>query len=372
MLPPSPPIPALPTATGRPHLLDVAPTALAAWFEQRGDKRFRATQVLQWVYERGASGFDAMTNLSKPLRSALTEAFDLYTSRIVRRAASADGTVKLLLEWPDRATTECVMIPTETRCTACISSQVGCPAGCRFCASGLGGLVRNLTPGQMVEQVLRVRAEVGSAGGGRLSNVVFMGLGEPLANYDSVQRTIETINAPWGLNIGARKITVSTVGLPKQIRRLADEGLQVNLALSLHAPTDGLRQELIPWAEKITLHDLLGACKYYFDETGREVTLEYVLLDGVNDRGTHARQLARFAGQLRCHVNLIRYNPVKGLPYGRPTADATHAFQRSLREHGVNSHVRSSRGSDIDAACGQLRRREMETRSATGEQESGT
>jgi 23S rRNA (adenine2503-C2)-methyltransferase len=340
----------------KPHLLDLTPNDLDAFVASIGEPPYRARQILEWTYVRGATSYDAMTNLSKNLRAQLAERFDLYTSTLLRRAASSDGTVKLLLQWPDGATSECVMIPAEDRRTACISSQVGCPAQCRFCASGLDGLERNLTTGQIVEQVLRVRAEA-EASGARLSNVVFMGLGEPLANYDAVLRAVRTINAPWGPNIGARKITISTVGLPKQIRRLAEEGLQLNLALSLHAPSDDLRAELIPWAEKISLAELSDACRYYFEKTGREITLEYILLHGVNDRPQHAAQLARFARTLRCNVNLIRYNPVEGLPYERPTAQASDAFQRSLRDHGVNSHLRTSRGLDIDAACGQLRRK---------------
>lgn len=343
----------------RIHLLDWAPDQLAAWFAEKGEKSFRAKQVFEWIYERGATSFEQMTNLSKPLRDTLNESFVIFSSEIIRRGASTDGTIKLLLRWPDGATSECVMIPSETRRTACISSQVGCPAGCRFCASGIGGVERNLTAGQIVEQLLRVSGEA-VASGARLSNIVFMGLGEPLANYDNVMASVRTINAPWSLNIGARKITVSTVGLPKQIRKLADEGLQLNLALSLHAPTDPLRAELIPWAEKISLADLTAACRYYFEKTGREITLEYILLDKVNDRPLHARLLAKFAKTLRCNVNLIRYNPVEGLPYGRPTSEATHAFVNHLRENGVNAHVRTSRGLDIDAACGQLRRREQQ------------
>jgi 23S rRNA (adenine2503-C2)-methyltransferase len=224
----------------------------------------------------------------------------------------------------------------------------------------LDGVQRNLSTGQIVEQVLRVTAEARAAGG-RLSNVVFMGLGEPLANYDNVLRAVRTINASWGPNIGARKITISTVGLPKQIRRLADEGMQLNLALSLHAPNDALRAELIPWAERISIAQLTDACRYYFERTGREITLEYVLLGGVNDRPAHAAQLARFTKSLRCNVNLIRYNPVAGLPFERPSGEAASAFQRYLREHGVNAHIRTSRGLDIEAACGQLRRKQMQT-----------
>jgi len=345
-------------ASARVHLLDWTPEQLGAWFAARGEKSFRATQVFEWIYQKGATSFEQMTNLSKSLRDTLAAEFVVFSGEIIRRAASSDGTVKSLIRWPDGATSECVMIPAEARRTACISSQVGCPVGCRFCASGLGGVERNLTPGQIVEQILRVSAEA-VASGERLSNLVFMGLGEPLANYDAVLAAVRIINAPWSLNIGARKITISTVGLPKQIRRLAEEGLQVNLALSLHAPTDDLRAQLIPWAEKIGIADLTAACRYYFEKTGREITLEYILLDQVNDRQLHARQLAKFAKTLRCNVNLIRYNPVEGLPYGRPSSEATTAFQRHLRDNGVNAHVRTSRGLDIDAACGQLRRREQ-------------
>ncbi|HVP11029.1 MAG TPA: 23S rRNA (adenine(2503)-C(2))-methyltransferase RlmN [Phycisphaerae bacterium] len=340
------------------HVLDLTPDRLAELLTSSGEKPFRARQVLEWVYQHGAVSFDEMTNLSKPLREMLKQRLVVYASEIIRRSVSSDGTVKLLLKWPDGATSECVLIPEEPRRTACISSQVGCPVGCRFCASGMNGLQRNLTAGQIVEQVLRVGAEA-AADGGRLSNVVFMGLGEPLANYDAVMSAVRTINASWGPNIGARKITISTVGLPKQIRRLADEGLQLNLALSLHAPTDELREQLIPWARKISIADIIEACRYYFEKTGREITLEYILLHEVNDRRTHAQQLARFAKQLRCNINLIRYNVVEGLPFARPSGEEAHVFQRELREHGVNAHIRTSRGLDIEAACGQLRRREM-------------
>lgn len=338
------------------HLLDLDADGIARWVADAGEPVYRAKQLLQWVYDRGVSSFDEMTNLSASLRVRLSSQFVIYTSEISRRAESRDGTVKLLLRWPDGATSECVLIPSESRRTACISSQVGCPAGCRFCASGIGGLERQLTTGEIVEQAMRVSAEA-RAGGERLSHVVFMGIGEPLANYDAVMRAVRTLNAPWGPNIGARKITISTVGLPRQIRRLAGENLQLNLALSLHAPNDALRQELIPWAEKITLDELADACRHYFDATGREITLEYILLAGVNDRAQHARQLVQFCRKLRCNVNLLRYNPVEGLGYDRPSSDAAHAFAESLRGSGVNAHIRTSRGLDINAACGQLRRK---------------
>jgi len=340
------------------HLLSMYLQELADALAGMGEKPFRAKQIVQWVFVKRAVCFEEMTDLSQTLRKSLAGRFRIHTSQVVRRSVSSDGTVKLLLQWPDGATSECVVIPDQRRTTACVSSQVGCPVGCRFCASGLGGLQRNLTVGQIIEQVLRASAEADAAGG-RLSNIVFMGLGEPLANYDAVIKAVRLINAPWGMNIGARKITISTVGLPKQIRKLAEEGLQLNLALSLHAPNDRLRRELIPWSQRLALDDLCDACREYFDLTGREITLEYILLRGVNDRPSHASELAAFAKRLRCNVNLLRYNPVAELPYERPSSQEADAFQRTLRSHGVNSHIRKSRGLDISAACGQLRREEL-------------
>jgi 23S rRNA (adenine2503-C2)-methyltransferase len=341
-------------ATSRAGLLGVDPETLRAWCERVGEPGYRAKQVLEWVYERRVNRFDDMSNVPKRLRGALDATYRLFQGDIIAEQRATDGTRKLLLEWAAGGRTECVLIPDERRQTACISTQVGCPVGCVFCASGIGGLERNLAAAEIVEQALRLAT---LAAPERLSNIVFMGLGEPLANYSETLTAVRVINAEWGLNIGARKITISTVGLPSQMRRLADEQLQVTLALSLHAPTDELRRELIPWARSISIDELVDASRYYFEQTGREVTLEYVLLGGVNDGPSHARALARVADQMRCNVNLIRYNPVDGLPYRRPTSEAAAAFQSVLRDAGVNVHVRKSRGLDIDAACGQLRRR---------------
>jgi 23S rRNA (adenine2503-C2)-methyltransferase len=258
------------------------------------------------------------------------------------------------------------------RRTACISSQVGCPVGCRFCASGIGGLDGNLSTGRIVEQVWRLgsppaatpSALSGDPGSGprddphahRISNVVFMGMGEPLSNFQNVVSAVRLISAPWGLGIGARRITISTVGLPKAIERLADElDVPVTLALSLHAPNDAIRRELIPWAEYTTIPDLLKACQKWFTKTRREITLEYILLQDVNDRAEHARELVDVARSIRANVNLIRYNEVRGMPFERPRDERVHQFQRILREAGVNTHIRASRGRDIAAACGQLR-----------------
>jgi len=326
---------------------------LEAWLAEVGEPAYRAGQIREWVFEHGADSFEAMTNLSKKLRAALAEEFTLYTSQVARQQRSSDKVTKLLLRWPDGRTSECVLIPDGRRRTACLSSQVGCPVRCAFCASGLDGLERNLSAGEIVEQAMRVRSCCGPEH--RLSNVVFMGLGEPLANYDAVLRAARIINAADGLNVGARRMTISTIGLPAQMRRLAEEELQITLAVSLHAPNDELRARLIPWAEKIPLAEITDAARYYFDRTGREITLEYLLLHGVNDKFQHARELAHLTTRMRCNVNLLRYNPVPGLPYERPSAEDAHYFVTKLREHGVNVHVRRSRGLDIAAACGQLR-----------------
>lgn len=346
-------------------LFDLTPDSLAELLKDWGEPRYRVAQILEWVYQRRATSFDEMTNLSKPLRARLADGLALYQSTVTRRQESSDGTVKLLLAWPDSMTSECVLIPDPERNTACISTQVGCPVGCVFCASGLGGLERSLSAGQIVEQAMRVRQLGGESS--RLSNVVFMGLGEPLANYEATVAAVRTINADWGLGIGARKITVSTIGLPEQMRRLANEGMQITLAVSLHAANDELRAELIPWASRFQVDAVVEAAKYYFERTGREVTFEYLLFGGVNDSLTDARQLARIVQRVRSNVNLLAYNPVvglppaaAGLPFRRPSQEVVQAFQSALRTAGVNAHLRRSRGLDIDAACGQLRRRAQE------------
>lgn len=355
--------PDLTQAEPRLHLPGCDVQQVQEWFVAHGFERYRAMQALEWIYAKGATSFAEMTNLSKAARAWLGEQATIFAGRVIAQSESEDGTHKLLIAWPDEKTVESVWIPEDARHTACISSQVGCPVGCRFCASGMRGVERNLTAGEIVEQALHVRALVASKAPAdedgrpaRLSNIVLMGMGEPLANYDEVIRAIRILNADWGLGIGARKITLSTVGLPKQIRKLADEGLQLNLALSLHAPDERLRRELIPWG-KVPLNDLIEACAYYFEQTGREITLEYVLLDAVNMEPHHADGVARIVRRLRCNVNLLRYNPVAGLPYRRPSAEEAYTFQQRLRERGVNAHIRTSRGTDIDAACGQLRRR---------------
>jgi 23S rRNA (adenine2503-C2)-methyltransferase len=357
-----------PPTDHRLHLFGIIRDELRERFARSDYPAYRADQVLDWIYGKQVLRLDAMTNLPKDLRVELAQTCAVYRSIVSHESISQDGAHKLLLTWPDRAAVEAVWIPANDRHTACLSSQVGCPVGCRFCASGLDGVQRNLTTGEIVEQAMRIARSIQATepkpnrqGAQRLSHVVLMGMGEPLANYGQVIRAIRILNAPWGMNTGARRITLSTVGLPKQIRQLAQEGLQINLALSLHAPDEGLRRELIPWARGIRLCDLLDACAYYFRQTGREITLEYVLLDGVNTSARQADALAKIARRLRANVNLLRYNPVPGLPYQRPSGEAAYRFQARLRDHGVTAHVRTSRGRDVDAACGQLRRRAERT-----------
>lgn len=335
--------------------LDTAITAM-------GFPRFRGDQLRDWVYKKNVIDPDRMTNFSAIDRARIAERFAFTTAELTKDQISEDGTRKLLLTWPNGSVAETVMIPDADRRTACVSSQVGCPVKCRFCASGVNGVKGNLTAEQIVEQVITFNHLMsdGNAKGERITNVVFMGMGEPLANYNAVMKAIRVLHDPKGLNIGARRITISTVGVPSRMRDLAKEELPINLAISLHAPTEPLRRELIPWAEHFTIDEILDAARFYFDQTGREITLEYILLAGVNDQPVHARELAAVCKTLRANVNLIRYNEVEGLPFGRPKADDVVNFQNILRHNGVNTHVRKSRGRDIDAACGQLRRKTEE------------
>lgn len=374
----------------------MTPETLTAWCAKEGlggGKAFIAKQILEWVYQKGVIDPEKMSNLSKLDRQKLAEKMTFLSGETVRHEKASDGVQKLLIEWNERdeetkrprdevkpeesredngartvslphsvssspslsapLQTECVLIPTEDRDTACISSQVGCPVGCKFCASGIGGLDGNLSTGRIVEQVWRLGQLQGVD---RVSNIVFMGMGEPLSNFNAVTGAIRILASLWATGISARKITISTVGLPQAITKLAEQfELPVTLALSLHAPTDEIRRQLIPWAEYTTIADLLKACQKWFDKTGREITLEYTLLHNVNDRPKHAEQLAQIARTLRANINLIRYNEVAGMPFERPRDANVLEFQRILKAAGINVHIRASRGRDIKAACGQLR-----------------
>ena len=340
--------------TTKEHALELFPRDIEAIVADIGMPTFAGKQVLDWIYKKQISSVDEMTNISKEKRELLGERLFFRRSKCLRTQNASDGTIKKLLAWDDGSKqTETVMIPAKGRKTACVSSQVGCPVKCTFCASGIGGLEGSLDVGQIVEQVIEI-------GGNEISNVVFMGMGEPLANFNAVTRAIRILNAPWGLGIGARKITVSTVGLPVAIEKLAAFDIPITLALSLHAPNDEVRQQLIPWARFSPIKDILNACSTYFDATGREITLEYLLLGGVNDRTADAKELIGLCKTLRCNVNLIRYNEVPELDFTRPETEQVRRFQETLTKAGVNTHIRASRGRDISAACGQLKREHVQ------------
>lgn len=353
-------------STPQPHLFDLDLEALRETMQTWQLPAFRADQVFTWLYGKGVGDVADMTNLPGGVRTVLADRLQWTTGTVREEQSAEDGVRKLLLEWAPESVghrhgkteplrSESVMIPAidgeRPRRTACVSSQVGCAVGCRFCASGLSGLDADLTAGQIIEQVW----QLGRGAAGRITHVVFMGMGEPLSNYDHVVRAIRMMTASWGLNLSPRRITVSTVGLPAQMRRLGDENLGVTLALSLHAPTDELRRRLIPWSQYVSIDQLMEAAQDYFRKTGREVTLEYTLIRNVNDRPEHAAALARLARSLRCHVNLIRYNEVRGLSFSRPATADVLQFQKILRKASVNTHIRASRGRNIAAACGQLR-----------------
>ncbi|HEV2293784.1 MAG TPA: 23S rRNA (adenine(2503)-C(2))-methyltransferase RlmN [Tepidisphaeraceae bacterium] len=343
----------------KPRIFDLAPVEFDAAIMRLGWPRFRANQIRDWVYKKLITNPAEMTNLPSAERAQLADAMIFAGASVTTEQHSSDGTIKLLLNWPDGSTAETVMIPDHQRRTACVSSQVGCPVGCQFCASGIDGVKGNLSAGQIVEQIYTFNRILASRAEG-ITNVVLMGMGEPLANYGNVMQAVRIMNDPQCLGLGARRITISTVGVPAKMRELAREDLPINLAISLHAPNEPLRKQLIPWAEHFALPEILEAARYYFEKTGREITLEYILLSGVNDQPEHARELVRVCKTIRANVNLIRYNEVESLPFKRPRAHDVVTFQEILRKGGVNAHVRKSRGRDIDAACGQLRRKEQQ------------
>lgn len=338
----------------RLHLLDQSADQLAAWLAGLGEPAYRAAQIRRWVFEKRAGRFEDMSDLSKRLRDALADHFSLFASRVLVHRQAHDGTEKLLLELVDGHRVECVLIRDGRRRTICVSSQVGCAMGCVFCASGLDGVARNLTTGEIVEQMLLLDRLLPDDD--RLSNIVMMGMGEPLANLNHVLPALAAAHSPQGLGIGNRRITISTVGLPSGIDRLIESGCQYHLAVSLHAPNDELRSQLVPVNRKIGLQPVLEAADRYFADTKRRLTYEYVLLGGLNDRPEHARQLADLLRRRTALLNVIAYNPVAGLPFQTPTAADQRRFLGILEQAGINVQVRVRKGDEIDAACGQLRR----------------
>jgi 23S rRNA (adenine2503-C2)-methyltransferase len=319
---------------------------------------YRTDQILQWVYAKQVGSFAEMTNLPAAFREKLAQQFELNAVHALKTRNATDTTEKFLFQLHDHSLIETVLIPAtpglttqSDRHTVCVSTQVGCAYGCKFCASGLEGVKRNLTAAEIVDQVLQVQ----KLSRERVSNIVVMGMGEPLANYDNLLRALRILNAPWALGIGARKITVSTVGLVPRIQQLADEPLQIRLAVSLHGATDEVRERIMPVNKKYPLKELLAACDYYCNTKKRMMTFEYILIDGVNDSLEQAHKLGAIARRLKTKVNLIPYNPVEGLPWKRPARDRCKAFQHTLKSHSVTTTLRMEKGTDINAACGQLR-----------------
>lgn len=330
---------------------------LKQWLDENGEKPFRATQIYEWLYHKRVKTFDEMTNLSKQLRDKLKENFAFTTLSTIVKQESKDGTIKFLFQLQDNYSIETVLMRHDYGNSVCVTTQVGCRIGCTFCASTLGGLKRHLLAGEIVEQVVKVQQTLDEVGE-RVSHVVIMGIGEPFDNYDAMMKFLKVINHEKGLNIGARHITVSTSGIIPKIYQFADEQLQINFALSLHAPNQELRERLMPIARAYKLDKLMEAIRYYTNKTGRRVTFEYGLFGGVNDSIEQAEELAQLIKGIKSHVNLIPVNYVPERDYVRTPRNQIFAFEKALKKNGINVTIRREHGSDIDAACGQLRAKE--------------
>ncbi len=334
----------------------MTPDELAAWFKEQGQPAFRAKQVFQWLY-RGVTSFEEMSNLSKDLRKKLSESCYITAPTVARKQVSAqDGTIKYLWELRDGNCIETVLMRYKHGNTVCISSQVGCRMGCAFCASTIAGKARDLTPSEMIDQVLFTQLDSGEV----ISNIVLMGIGEPLDNFDTVMKFLTLVNHPEGMNIGMRHISLSTCGLVEKIDKLAQYGLQLTLSVSLHAPDDETRSKIMPVNRSVGVEKLMETCRRYFHTTGRRISYEYAMIDGVNDSDWQADLLARWLKGTPGHVNLIPLNEVEESPL-KPSRRVA-AFQKRLESHGVTVTVRRKLGGDIDASCGQLRRKAMQGR----------
>ncbi|MEO0406781.1 MAG: 23S rRNA (adenine(2503)-C(2))-methyltransferase RlmN [Cyanobacteria bacterium P01_A01_bin.135] len=337
-----------PTAAITAPLLGASLEELTQWIQGQGQPAYRGKQLHQWIYGKGARSLEEITVFPKAWRSAVEEV-PVGRSQLHHRAQAPDGTVKYLLRLADKQIIEAVGIPTDKRLTVCVSSQVGCPMACDFCATGKGGFIRNLERHEIVDQVLTVQEDFGQ----RVSNIVFMGMGEPLLNTANVLAAVRSLNHDVG--IGQRNITVSTVGIPGKIAQLAHHRLQITLAVSLHASNQAIREQLIPSARSYPIEKILAECRDYVAQTGRRVTFEYIVLAGLNDLPRHAVELARHLQGFQSHVNLIPYNPISEVDYKRPSPAQLQAFEEALRERRIAVSVRRSRGLLEDAACGQLR-----------------
>ena len=337
----------------REDLKSMTLAEMQAMMKELGEPAFRAKQLFVWLH-KGVTSFDGMTNLSKSLREKLEERYFITVPKVVRKQESKkDGTIKYLWELSDGNCVETVLMRYHHGNTVCISSEVGCPMGCAFCASTIGGLVRRLRPSEMVDQVLFTSLDSGL----EISNIVLMGIGEPLDNYETVLRFLELVNNPDGMNIGMRHISLSTCGLVPRIERLAEENLQLTLSVSLHAPDNETRSRIMPVNRRYPLEELMPACRKYYEKTGRRISFEYAMIRGMNDTKEHGDRLIRLLRGLPCHVNLIPLNHVDESPLQPSLRQTVQAFQKQLEDSGITATVRRTLGSDIDASCGQLRRK---------------
>lgn len=332
---------------------------LINWCEQIGEKKFRAAQIYDWLHVKMVDSFDEMTNLSKNLRQKLNDNCECISLKMIDvQISKIDGTRKYLFELPDNNVIESVWMKYKHGNSVCISSQVGCRMGCRFCASTLDGLVRGLKPSEMLEQIYQIQKHTGE----RVSNVVVMGTGEPFDNYDNLIKFIKMLTDEHGLHISQRNLTVSTCGIVPNIKRFADEEFSVTLALSLHASNNEKRKSLMPVANKYNLDEILEACDYFYDKTGRRVTFEYSLVGGVNDTDQDAKELISMLKGKNCHINLIPVNPIKERKYVQSDKKVIENFKNKLEKSGINVTIRREMGRDIDGACGQLRKRYMQSK----------
>ena len=333
---------------------NISQEELEQFLSDNNVQKFRLNQLNEWLWKKGASSFDQMTSLSKELRDLLQNSFDLKAAVIDKEFTSSDGTIKYSLKLYDDKLIEGVLIPSRKRVTACVSSQIGCSLACTFCATGTLKLSRNLTHGEIFDQVYKLNQESEKNYGRPLTNIVFMGMGEPLLNYNSLLKSIEKITSEKGMGISPKRITVSTAGLSKQIMKLADDKVKFNLAISLHSAIDEIRSELMPINDSINLDSLKESIRYFYEQTKSRVTYEYILFKGVNDDLDAARRLAAFCKISPCKVNLIEYNSVEGLDFEKSTNENTEGFIKFLDHRNIIVNLRKSKGKDIDAACGQL------------------
>lgn len=343
----------------KPSIYSLQLEELKNWLKENDEKVFRAEQIFDWLYKKRVSTFEDMSNLSKGLREKLSANFSLTTLKTIIQQTSSDGTIKFLFELHDGYSIETVLMRHDYGNSVCVTTQVGCRIGCTFCASTLGGLKRHLEAGEIVAQVVNVQ-QVLDETEERVSSVVIMGIGEPFDNFDNMLSFLKIINHDQGLNIGARHITVSTSGIVPKIYQFADEDTQINFAISLHAPNTEIRTRLMPINKAYSLPELMKAVRYYINKTGRRVSFEYGLFGGVNDQVEHAEELAKLLKGIKCHVNLIPVNYVPERDYVRTPRDQIFAFEKALKDHGVNVTIRREHGHDIDAACGQLRAKERQ------------